>query len=210
MPMPLRPVLACLLIALAAPAQAAIEYFELDPVHTRVAFRIDHAGLSYAIGTFSGSTGELRLDPDDWSSASLEVSIPLASLDIGDAQWRDNVLDGTFLDAADQPSARFVSTRVEPGADGTARVLGQLTLRGVSREVALDVKVNAIKRNPVTLRRTAGFSATGRLSRSEFGMTAWPNAVGDEVELMIEVEAIRRRDATPSPSEEAADANPEP
>lgn len=208
--MPLRPALACLLIAVAGPAPAAVETFELDPVHTRVAFRVDHAGLSSAIGTFAGSTGELRLDPDDWSTATLDVRIPLASLEIGDAKWRQKVLDRTFLHADAQPAARFVSTRVEPTGEGRARVLGQLTLRGVSREVALDVTLNAIKRHPMTLRRTAGFSATGQLRRSDFGMDAWPNVVGDEVALMIEVEAIRRRGAKPSPPTEPADADPQP
>ena len=208
--MPLRPVLACLIALLALPAAASVETFELDPVHTRVAFRIDHAGLSSAIGTFSGSTGQLRFDPDDWSTATLDVSIPLASLEIGDAKWREKVLDRTFLDADRQPAARFVSTRVEPGPAGSARVVGQLTLRGVSREVALDVKLNALKRHPMTLRRTAGFSATATLSRSAFGMDAWRNVVGDEVELMIEVEAIRRRAAQPPSPTETADADQEP
>jgi polyisoprenoid-binding protein YceI len=88
--------------------------------------------------------------------------------------------------------------------------VGQLTLRGVSREVALDVKLNALKRHPMTLRRTAGFSATATLSRSAFGMDAWRNVVGDEVELMIEVEAIRRRAAQPPSPTETADADQEP
>lgn len=210
MPRLLRPAIACLLIAAASLAQAKVEIFELDPVHTRVAFRIDHAGLSKAIGTFSGTTGELRLDPDDWSTATVDVTIPLDSLEIGDAKWRTKVLDRTFLDTGQQPAARFVSTRVEPGEAGRARVFGQLSLRGVSREVALDVQLNALKRHPLTLRRTAGFSATATLSRRDFGMDAWRTVVGDEVELLIEVEAVRRRGDTPSQPPESVDADQEP
>ena len=210
MPRLLRAATALLLVGAAGLAQAGPETYQLDPVHTRVAFRIDHAGFSKAIGTFSGATGELRFDPDDWSTATLDVTIPLATLDIGDDGWRDKVLDPTFLDAKAQPSARFVSTRVEPGEAGKARVFGQLALRGVSREVALDVQLNALKRHPLTLRRTAGFSASGTLRRSEFGMDAWRRLVGDEVELMIEVEAQRGRDETPSPTPETADADQEP
>ncbi len=213
MPRLLRPVLACVLIAAAGWVQAKTQVFELDPVHTRVAFRVDHAGFSNAIGTFSGSTGTLGFDPDDWAGATLDVTIPLASLDIGSEDWRKKVLGRAFLDADDQPTARFVSTRVEPGEagePGTARVFGQLTLRGVSREVALDVQLNALKRHPLTLRRTAGFSATATLSRSDFGMTAWRRLVGDEVQLMIEVEATRGRDDTPSAAPEPDDADQEP
>lgn len=201
--------IACLLAAGAGWAQAQAESFQLDPVHTRVAFRVDHAGFSKAIGTFSGASGTLEFDPDDWATATLDVSLPLATLDIGDARWRDKVLDRTFLDAGEQPSARFVSTRVEAGAPGQARVIGQLSLRGVSREVVLDVKLNALKRHPLTLRRTAGFSATATIRRSDFGMDAWPRLVGDEVELMIEAEATRRRTEASIPTEEPADADQE-
>jgi polyisoprenoid-binding protein YceI len=205
----LRPAIACLLAA-AGVVQAQAESFELDPVHTRVAFLVDHAGFSRAIGTFSGATGALHFDPDDWSTARLDVTLPLATLDIGDPKWRDKVLDRTFLDAGGQPTAHFVSTRVEPGEPGRARVFGQLSLRGVSREVVLDVQLNALKRHPLTLRRTVGFSATGTLRRSDFGMDAWRRVVGDEVELMIEAEATRRRSDTPSPDPEPADADQEP
>ena len=210
MPRLLCPALACALMIVPARAAAEAEVFRLDPVHTRVAFVVDHAGFSKAIGTFSGVTGELRFDPDDWSTAVLDVSIPLATLDIGDAAWRDKLLDRTFLDAGGQATARFVSTRVEPGEPGRARVVGQLALRGVSREVALDVTLNALKRHPLTLRRTAGFSATASLSRSEFGMTAWRRLVGDAVGLMIEAEAVRGRDQTPSPTPEPGHADQEP
>ncbi|HQZ32571.1 MAG TPA: YceI family protein [Arenimonas sp.] len=209
MPPLLRTALACLLV-FAGPAWAGVETFQLDPVHTRVAFRIDHAGFSKAIGTFSGAAGTLAFDPGDWSTATLDVSIPLATLDIGDPAWRDKVLDRTFLDAGQQPAARFVSTRVEPGEPGQARVFGQLSLRGVSREVVLDVRLNALRRHPLTQRRTAGFSATGTLRRSDFGMDAWRRVVGDEVELLIEVEATRTRKPTPSPRTEPDDADQEP
>ena len=210
MPRLLRTALACVLFVAAGGAHAKPELYQLDPVHTRVAFRVDHAGFSSAIGTFSGSTGELHFDPDDWTTARLDVAIPLASLDIGSDDWRDKILDPTFLDAPAQPAARFTSTRVEPGDPGRARVFGQLTLRNTTREVALDVQLNALKRHPLTLRRTVGFSATATLSRADFGITAWRKLVGDEVQLQIEVEAVRGRAENPSPTPEPNDADQEP
>lgn len=192
----------------AAPADARTEIFRLDPVHTRVIFLVDHAGLSRAIGSFSGASGQLHFDPEDWSTARLEVSLPLASLDLGDAQWREKVLEPAFLDVEGQPQARFVSTRVEAAGADRARVTGQLSLRGVSRELVLDVRLNAHKRHPVTFRRSAGFSASARLSRRDFGITTWPNVIGDEVELMIEAEAIRDRTPTPA-TEDPVDADQE-
>lgn len=193
MPRGTRALAVLMLLALAGQAGAAAREYRLDPVHTRIAFTVDHAGFSRAIGTFSGATGTLRFDPDDWTTATLEVAIPLETLDLGDAKWRERVLDPTFLDAGAQPVARFTSTRVEPTGEGKARVLGELSLRGTAREVALDVTLNALKRHPLTFKRTAGFSATGRLIRQDFGMTAWERLVGAEVTLQIEAEAIRGR-----------------
>lgn len=170
--------------------QAQIQHYRLDPVHTRVLFAVDHAGLSAALGTFSGATGTLSLDPKDWTSARVEASIPLASLDLGDAKWREKVLERSFLDAQAQPEARFVSTRVEPVDAQRARVIGTLSLRGQSSEVTLDVTLNALKRHPITRRRTAGFSATGEVDRRDLGMDSWPNVIGHRVQLRIEAEAI--------------------
>lgn len=188
------------MLVLADPAIAAAREYQLDPVHTRVAFQVDHAGFSRAIGTFSGVTGTLVFDPADWRTATLAVELPLASLDLGDAEWNARVLDRTFLDATAHPVARFTSTRVEPTGEDTARVHGELSLRGTTRELTLDVRLNALKRHPLTFKRTAGFSATGRLLRQDFGMTAWQRLVGAEVTLQIEAEAIRgRRDDAASP-----------
>ncbi len=157
-------------------------------------FAIEHAGFSKAIGTVSGSTGSLLFDPDDWTRARLQASVPMARVDLGDAGWNRATLAGNLLDVEDHPSAEFVSTRVEPIAPNRASVYGTLTLRGVSREVVLDVTLNAAKRHPLPpFRRTVGFSATAMLSRKDFGIDAWPSVIGDAVELRIEAEATRSR-----------------
>jgi polyisoprenoid-binding protein YceI len=184
------------------------ERYRLDPVHTRVMFAIDHAGFSKAIGTVSGSTGTLEFDPEDWRSARLEASVPITRIDLGDAAWNRATLAGNLLDAEDHPVATFVSTRIEPLAPDRATVHGTLTLRGVSREIALDVTLNALKRHPLPpFRRTVGFSATGTLSRKDFGIDAWASVIGDSVELRIEAEAVRDRGDAP---EAEAEAKPEP
>lgn len=185
--------LAALLLAGTAFA-AEPETYALDPVHTRVMLAVDHAGFSKAIGTVSGSTGTLRFDPDEWSTATLRAEVPLARIDFGDAKWNEAVLDDNLLDADDHPLAIFVSTRIEPVDAQHAAVYGDLTLRGVTREVKLDVTLNAHKRHPLPpFRRTVGFSATAELSRAEFGIDAWKSMIGDRVELRIEAEATRAR-----------------
>lgn len=188
------------------PASAAPRHYALDPVHTRVQFAVDHAGLSRALGSFSGITGALQLDPDDLGNAKVEAHIPITSLELGDAGWRNTMLARTWLAAERYPDAHFVSTRVEPGPDGALTVHGTLSLRGFTRDISLAARLNAIKRHPLNLRRTAGFSATTTIRRSDFGMGAWPSLVGDAVELRIEVEAVRRRPPrTPSPETDHAD-----
>lgn len=199
------PLALCLGAAVAA-APAAAEDWTLDPAHTRVLFRVDHAGFSRALGTFSGAEGRLRFDPQDWAGAELEVRLPLSRLDLGDADWNRRVLGRAFLDAQRHPVAHFRSTRVEPTGEGQARVTGELSLRGVTRPLVLEVTLNSIARHPLTFRRTAGFSATARLDRRDFGMDAWPNVVGQQVELWIEAEAQRGRARATPPDEEPADA----
>jgi len=176
------------------PASAASASYELDPVHTRVLFAVQHAGFSHALGTVSGSSGQLRFDPDDWSTARLEVSVPLQHLDLGNEKWNQAVRAGNLLDTEQFPAATFISTRIEPIDPQHASVYGTLTLHGVSKEVKLDVTLNALKRHPLPpFRRTAGFSATTVLSRADFGIDAWKSVIGDRVELRLEVEATRTR-----------------
>lgn len=187
--------------------------YALDPVHTRIAFTVDHAGFSKAIGTVSGSTGVLIFDPDNWQSAELRARIPMTRIDFGDSRWNKAVLAGNLLDADNHPTAEFVSTRIEPSTQDRASVHGTLTLHGVSREIVLDARLNAAKRHPLPpFRRTIGFSATTSISRSAFGIDAWPSVIGDTIELRIEAEAVRDRtdqedDATDSPGDASSPAD---
>lgn len=181
--------MACVLAAGASVADDA--RYAFDPVHTRVAFQVSHAGFSNPVGTFSRIEGGLQFDEADWSSARLKVRIPMTTLDLGDADWREKILDRTFFDAKKYPDAVFESTKVESTGSNTANVTGNLTMHGVTHPVTLAVTMNALRRHPLTFRKTAGFSATASLRRSDFGMTSWKNLVGDEVRLVIEAEAVR-------------------
>ena len=204
------PLLACL------PATAAERArYELYPVHTRVMFSVSHAGFSKPIGTVAGSTGVLEFDPDDWTTARLEATVPLARLELGDAKWNAAALADNLLDANDHPEARFVSTTVEPRDAEHAKVCGDLTLHGVTKPLCMDVTLNQLKRHPLPpFRRTAGFSACATLSRKDFGIDAWKSVIGDEVKLRIEAEAVRRNgeglDETPQETPDASEPAPTP
>lgn len=193
------------------PATAASATYQLDPVHTRVMFAVEHAGFSKALGTVSGSSGQLQFDPDDWSTARLEVSVPLQRLDLGEEKWNQAVRAGNLLDTLRFPTATFISTRIEPVDSRHASVYGTLTLHGISQEVKLDVTLNALKRHPLPpFRRTVGFSATATLSRADFGIDAWKSLIGDRVELRLEVEATRTRKGDAEEATDNDELDPEP
>jgi polyisoprenoid-binding protein YceI len=192
---PSRSCLPALLVLLACVPAIASEppRYAFDPVHTRVMFAIDHAGFSKAIGTISGSQGSLYFDPEDWASARLDVVVPMDRLDLGDSGWSASVFAPRFLDVKRHPQARFVATEgLQRQAGNRGRACGQLTLRGVTRPLCLDIVMNKAGRYPLPpFRRTLGFSATASLKRSDFGMTNWQSLVGDDIELRIEAELFR-------------------
>ena len=173
--------------------------YVFDPVHTRVMFTIDHAGFSKAIGTVSGSQGSLHFDPGDWTSARLDVVVPMTRLDLGDSGWAASVFAPRFLDVKRHPQARFVASGLQRQAGDRGQACGQLTLRGVTRPLCLDVVLNKVARYPLPpFRRTIGFSATAMLKRSDYGMTNWESLVGDDIELRIEAELFRSDTETPA------------
>lgn len=191
--MPRHLATALLMLVVALPAAAELRRFEIDPVHTRIMFSCEHLGFSHALGTFAHPSGELWFDPEDWSSARLDVSVDIATLDLGDADWNERMHKRDFFHLKKYPKARFVSTAVEATGADSARVSGELTLRGVTHPLQLEVRLNRLARHGYTLKMTAGFSATATLQRADFGMDALQKVVGRQVELRIEAEAIRQR-----------------
>lgn len=201
-PLALRPLTALLLLAMAA-AGAEPRRYAIDPVHTRIAFLIDHAGFSRAIGTFSGITGTVEYDPDAPGRSRVEATVPIASLDLGNPDWNARMLERRWFHAERHPEARFVSRSIEPLGDGRLRIAGTLSLRGVRREIAFDATVNAEGYNRLTFERTLGASAELELERGDFRMGAFPTVIGSRAKVLIELEATRLdRDAAPETAPE--------
>lgn len=190
--MPMRYWIAILLfaspIALARPAD-----YVFDPVHSQVMFFADHLGFSYPMGRFAAPSGGFRFDPDDVAGSSVDATVAVATLDLGDAAWQRKMLSDDFLDAERHPVLRFVSERVEAIGDQRLRIHGQLTLRGVTRPVALEATINRVGRHTYSMQYIAGFSATATIKRSDFGITRLLPAVGDEVRIRLEIEGIRSK-----------------
>jgi polyisoprenoid-binding protein YceI len=181
-----------LCVAAGLPARAADRY-QIDPAHSDVVFGVDHLGFSKVWGRFNEIDGSMVIDEDDPSRSRVVVVLQTASIDTGHAK-RDEVLRGPdFLDAASYPAIIYRSQEVERVGERTARIYGALTLRGVTRPVTLYMTLNRIAEHPLRPGVfVAGFSGRATIRRSEFGITTGVPVLGDEVEILLEVEAIRK------------------
>lgn len=180
----------------AAGAHAEPQEFTFDASHTNILWSLSHAGFSNFIGEFREFDGKLMLDEKDPEKSSLEVTIETASAR-SDNDMLDGKLKGSdFFNTEKFPEAAFKSTNVTKTGDKTAKIEGDLTLLGVTKPVTLDVKLNKIGLDKWQNKRKAGFSATAKIKRSDFGMNYLVPDVGDEVTLTIETEAVRPREKT--------------
>ncbi len=175
-------------IAFAGSAQAAAETYTLDPSHTGVNWSINHFGFSNPTGKFAMVQGSLVLDEAQPANSKVTATITIANLVTGDAKLEEHLKGKDFFDAEQFPLATFVSDKVDLVGKDDAKVQGTLTLHGVSKPVVLDVKLNKIGINMMK-KKTAGFSITTELKRSDFGMNAYLPNLGDDVKISIESEA---------------------
>jgi len=201
-------------------AWADADTYSFDLVHTQIFFCTVHLGFSKPCGRLHVSAGNFSFDAKDWSSAQVDVVIDINSLDLGDAEWESRVKSGEFLDAKRYPTARFISQHVEKTSDKngaqTGVAHGQLMLHGKTLKMDLPFTFNKIGVHPYTFKRIAGFSATVKIRRSDFGIDRYLQVVSDEVELRIEAEGFRDRHAgesarpQPAPDSENPEQNPTP
>jgi len=181
------------------PADAPAGQYTMDLGHTSVTFRVSHIGLSNYTSRFTKVDGKLNFDPASPAAQSVTATIDARSIetDYPDPKLDfDAQLQKEFLDAANHPQITFKSTKVEPTGPRTARVTGDLTLKGVTKPVVLDATWNGGYKpgamDPAGAR--VGFSARGTFKRSDFGVTYGLPApgttmgVGDDVEVAIETE----------------------
>jgi polyisoprenoid-binding protein YceI len=187
-----RLVLATLIAAASFSVQAADKY-DIDPTHTQVQFTYNHMGFSNITGRFDEVKGEFLFDAADPTKSSVSITIPVASISTGVAKLDEHLLKADFFDATQFPTATFKSTGVTAAGEGKLAVAGDLTIHGVTRPVVLDVTINGVGEHPMRKLPAAGFDASARIKRSDFGVGAYVPAVGDEVTLSITVEATRAK-----------------
>ncbi|MGE7137182.1 YceI family protein [Luteibacter sp. NPDC031894] len=177
------------LLATAGTAVAAPVTYKLDPGHTMVLFSWNHFGFSNPSANLGQVDGTLVYDEKDPSKATVEATLPMAGLDTFVPKLDEHLKSADFLDAAKYPNVTFKSTKVTPAGKGKLKVVGDLTVHGVTKPVTLDVTLNKVGPHPMMKMQTIGFDATTTLKRSDFGVGAYVPNVSDEIKVRITSEA---------------------
>ena len=188
----------CLLAVMLAPAGASAEpaRYKIDPQHFAIVFNGLHIGYERQWGMFLRGGGEFTYDHDAKALSDLSVTIEAGSVFSNDEERDGHLRSADFLDAEAHPDITFVMTEAVPETDTTGTVSGDLTIRGETRPVTLDVTLNKIGPYPWGDNFVVGITATTTLMREDWGMTyALDNGlVGPDVPIIIELEAIRQDD----------------
>lgn len=178
---------------LPAAARAEMARYDIDPEHVVVAFLVDHIGYAKVLATFSDIEGYFMYDAEARELGEVSVRVGVNSVDTHLEARDRHIRSADFLDGENHPDITFTANGGTAETETTGTVTGDLTLRGMTKPVTLDVTLNKVAEYPFGHQKeTVGISARGMVLRSEYGMTyALGGIVGDEVELIIEAEGIR-------------------
>jgi polyisoprenoid-binding protein YceI len=196
----IRSLVPALAVALLVPASGRAATWELDPAHSTIGFSIRHMMISSVRGQFRTFTGKATGDPKTPDKAQIEASIDVASIDTANEKRDGHLKSPDFFDVAKFPTITFKSKSIAAAGAGKAKVTGDLTMHGVTKEVVLEVEgpTDVIK-DPMGTTR-AGAHATTKINRKDFGIAYNKTLdggglmVGDEVEVTIDVEAVQKGD----------------
>jgi polyisoprenoid-binding protein YceI len=183
-----KPLILTAALLLAGNAVAAPLSYKIDPNHTNVIASWDHFGFSRPSANFGQADGTIVYDADNVGQSSVKVTLPLSGLSAFVADFEAHLRSKDFFEADKYPEATFASTRVEAAGGNKLRVIGDLTMHGVTRPVVLDVTLNKSAPGRDGQPRI-GFDATARIKRSDFGLGLYAPKVSDEVDLRITTEA---------------------
>jgi polyisoprenoid-binding protein YceI len=177
--------------------------YVIDSVHSHVGFSVKHMMVSTVRGQFRKFDGKIRLDAKDFAKSSFEGEIDVASIDTGNADRDNHLRTNDFFDAPNHPKITFKSTSIVARGGSEYVVHGDLTIRGVTKPVALDVEFQGTAKNPYG-KTVAGLSATAVVNRKDFGVNfnavleTGGVAVSEKVKLELELEAVAAEEPLPA------------
>ncbi|MBL4870674.1 MAG: polyisoprenoid-binding protein [Robiginitomaculum sp.] len=165
--------------------------YVLDPAHTSIVWKIKHAGLSNYTARFDTVSGILNFDPKNPQNSEVNISIDPSSVNTGDADFDHTIGQGRqYFNAPQYPHITFISTDITiTGGDNTGLIIGDLSFRGVTKQITLNVTFNGVGKSFGHKGKTLGFSAITQFNRSDFGLSYRLNfGINDEITLFIETE----------------------
>ena len=200
--------LASMLFAAAIAGKAAAAEYKIDPAHSEIVFKVRHMGLSSVTGRIDKLDGSFDVDPKNVKATKGSAVIEVGSINTNNAKRDEHLRSEDFFDAAKNPQIKFVSKEVKDvnEKDSTATLVGDLTMRGVTKPISLKIKGMGIINDGWGNERAA-FTATGKVNRFDYGLK-WNKAVeagrlvaGEEVELVLAFEGTRpaMQPAAPDP-----------
>jgi len=169
----------------------------LDPSHSKVEFKVKHMMISNVSGQFKKFDAQVETEGEDFMTAKVSFTADIDSIDTGSEQRDGHLKSGDFFDAGNFPQLKFVATKYENvDNDGDYEVYGDLTIRGITQQVKLDVEFGGVIKDPWGATR-AGFTVTGKINRKSFGLT-WSGVtetgslvVSDDVRLHVDLEFVK-------------------
>lgn len=171
--------------------------WSVDPTHSSVDFSIRHMMIAKVKGTFHTFEAQIEADPEDLTTADIQFSVDLSSIDTRNSDRDAHLRSADFFDVEQYPKMTFQSTRIVKTGEGQYDVTGNLTLHGVTRTETFSVTFEGAGKDPWGNEKV-GFSGQGSIKRSDYGLT-WNAAletggvlVGDEVKVSIEIEAVKQ------------------
>ncbi len=182
--------LAAALALAATPALAEPVAYTIDASHTQTTFQVDRFGFTTIFGAFTASEGTIWIDEADPSKSRVEAQVTTASLVAGDPNRDDHLKGARWLNAEKNAVITFKSTKVTPTGKDTADVAGDFTLNGVTKPVVFKVKLNKIGVAPGSNKQSAGFTITGEIDRTDYGITVASGLIGNKVGIRIEALAV--------------------
>ena len=181
-----------------APASAQSATWTIDPGHSAAQFTVRHMVVANVRGQFDGPTGTVTFDPADLRTLKVDASFDTKSVNTRNADRDKDLRSDLFFDVAKFPKMTFKSTRAEPGAAGHLKVVGDLTIKGVTKEVTLDVEGPTPEIKDIWGERRLGATATTTVDRRQFGLVynrmleGGGAVVGDTITVTIDLEMTRK------------------
>ena len=185
---------AFLILTISAAAQ--VQMWQIDPNHTAAQFSVRHMGISTVRGAFTKVSGTAQYDPADLSKTSVEATIEASSVDTRVSMRDDDLRSPNYFDVAKYPTITFKSKSVQAAGEGKLKIGGDLTIHGVTKEVTLDVDGPSAPVTDPKGNSHLGASASTTVNRKDFGVGGSSNMVGEDITITIDVELVRKAQAS--------------